>query len=229
MLNTMTSMKNRPIRNLSKQLGTTLLEALIALVVFSVGALGVAALQTATLVRSDDVKQRSIAIWKAQELADRIKATDSVADPDGLGPEYIAEIGRDISSIGVFDLNDVFNCPAAAPTRCDDVEGTNVAVNACNTPDLLTEFDVWSVFCDPVSGLSSANIGTTDGENKLKNLDVALIQVGDEYRLYIEWLSRSTDQDEDLQATPVNVTTNLCGEDIDVDSRLGVYCLRFRS
>ena len=105
MLNTMTSMKNRPIRNLSKQLGTTLLEALIALVVFSVGALGVAALQTATLVRSDDVKQRSIAIWKAQELADRIKATDSVADPDGLGPEYIAEIGRDISSIGVFDVS----------------------------------------------------------------------------------------------------------------------------
>ena len=85
------------------------------------------------------------------------------------------------------------------------------------------------MFCDPVSGLSSANIGTTDGENKLKNLDVALIQVGDEYRLYIEWLSRSTDQDQDLQATPVNVTTNLCGEDIDVDSRLGVYCLRFRS
>ena len=72
----MISMK-KPIKSLANQAGATLLESLIALVVFSIGALGIAALQTATLVRSDDVKQRSIAIWKAQELADRIKASGS--------------------------------------------------------------------------------------------------------------------------------------------------------
>ena len=63
--------------------GATLVESLIALFVFAIGALGIAALQTTTLVRSDDVKQRSLAIWKAQELADRIKATTTLDDPDG--------------------------------------------------------------------------------------------------------------------------------------------------
>ena len=225
----MISMK-KPIKSLANQAGATLLESLIALVVFSIGALGIAALQTATLVRSDDVKQRSIAIWKAQELADRIKASGSTINPNGLSQAYIDEIspGNNVDAgIGDFDNTPSFVCPNNEPTRCDDVEGTDAAI--CTAADLVT-FDTWSVLCDPVSGVSStqANLGTNDGENKLKNLDVALTQdANGEFLLFFEWLSRSADQNEDFQAG-VTVTTDLCGTDRDVDSRLGVYCLRFR-
>lgn len=223
------------MKKIKNQLGATLLESLIALVVFSVGALGIAALQTTTLVRSDDVKQRSIAIWKAQELADRIKSTNSIDVPTGLSADYVTEIGNTtIASIGVLDNTNLFTCPTAAPTRCDDTAGGAAAV--CDAGELV-EFDVWSVFCDPATGLSSTSGGDVDGANKLKNLDVALVVddngtpldvTDDEFRLYLEWLSRSTDQEDDFQGG-VDVTTNLCGDDVDVDSRLGVYCLRFRT
>jgi len=186
-------------------------------------------LETTTLVRSDDVKQRSLAIWKAQELADRIKASGSLDDPDGLAAEYITAVGANsIAQIGVFDVNNVFTCPAE-PTRCDDTDGNAVA--ACMAGDLVN-FDVWSVLCDPVNGATATTLGANDGENKLKNLDVALFEGAGanagEYFLYFEWLSRSAEQDEDLQAAAATVTSNLCGTDLDVDSRLSVYCLRFR-
>ncbi len=221
------------IQVIRKQLGVSLLEALIALVVFSVGALGIAALQTSTFVRSDDIKQRSLAIWKAQELADRIKASGSVDDPNGLAQNYIDEIARDnIDQIGTFDLNNLFVCPALAPTRCDDQASS--AAGVCSANDLVT-FDVWSVLCDPVNGASANTFGVVDGENKLKNFDVALFErdvdaqdnIG-EYFLYFEWLSRSAEQDQGLQDGATTVATDLCGETIEVDSRLSVYCLRFR-
>ena len=226
LVNRMNVMKMKLINH---QLGATLLESLIALVVFSVGALGIAALQTTTLVRSDDVKQRSLAIWKAQELADRIKASGSLDDPDGLATDYIDEVGAEtLDQIGVFDLNSTYTCPAE-PTRCDDTDGN--AVGIC-TADELVSFDVWSVLCDPVNGATATTLGANDGENKLKNLDVALFEGADanegEYFLYFEWLSRSAEQDQDLQAAAATVTSNLCGTDLDVDSRLSVYCLRFR-
>jgi len=81
---------NRKFKNLdTKQRGSSLVEAMVALVVFAVGALGIAAMQTVSMVRGDDTRQRSIAIWKAQELVDRIKATKTTDDPDGLVAEYI--------------------------------------------------------------------------------------------------------------------------------------------
>ena len=206
------------------QVGATLLEAIISLVVFSIGALGIAALQTQTLIRSDDVKQRSIAIWKAQDLAARIKATDSVQNPAGLGQAYVAAIGSEVVAgvIGDFD-NTGYTCPATAPTRCDDNGGS--AIGACSDDDLVA-FDVWSVLCDPASGVSAETLGQNDGENKVKNFDVALnTNANGEYFLYFEWLARASD-DEDLTVTDIN--TNLCGTDVPVDSRLDAYCLRFR-
>ena len=225
-------MSSKVMKKFNQQLGATLLESLIALVVFSIGALGIAALQTTTLLRSDDVKQKSIVIWKAQDLADRIKASDSLTFPDGLGDDYIAAVNtmggngslNDIATFG----DEPFTCPAVAPSRCDDTEAADA--NACTT-DELVNFDVWSVFCDPASGLSAANFGETDGENKAKNLDVFLARGSDaaanEYFLYLSWLSRSGDQNSNFQ-NGATVQTNLCGNQVALDSRLDAYCLRFR-
>lgn len=208
----------------NNQLGATLIEAVVSLFVFAVGALGIAALQTTSLVRVDDTKQRSVAIWKAQELADRMRLSKTAADPEGLVPDYITAIGNDNSDdgIGVVDSDDVFDCPTTAPTRCDDVNGTNAS--ACSTADMVA-FDIWSVMCDLDSGIAASN---QNGSVGLRDVEVALEQDGSEFRLYLEWQSRSANNNANIQddADPVTITTNLCGDDEDIDSRLDAYCLK---
>lgn len=210
------------------ELGASLIESVVALLVFSVGALGIAALQTVTLVRSDDVKQRSVAVWKAQELADRIRATRTIDNTDGLAQEYVDAIGDDASVIGSFANSGALSCSGAAPTRCDDVNGTAAA--QCSSAQMVT-FDIWSVMCDPVNGASAESIDDDlDGNSKLKDLDVALTRAASgEMRLYFEWLSRSADQNEELLSggNVENIDTELCGDVVSVDARLETYCLRF--
>lgn len=216
------------------QKGATLIEAMTALFVFAVGALGIAAMQTTSMVRGDDTRQRSIAIWKAQELVDRIKATKTIDNPDGLIGTYITEIGNTNADngIGVFGGSE-YQCPVAAPTRCDDTNGTNVG--ACTAAQVV-QADLWSVFCEPTTGLVP-NGNAVTGSVGLRNLEVALEQNGSEYRLYFEWLNRTSNNsvDSELAASGQqnsdgsarNVVTNLCGEDENVDTRLDAYCLRF--
>lgn len=227
---------NRQFNKLNtKQNGASLVEAMTALFVFSVGALGIAAMQTASMVRGDDTRQRSIAIWKAQELVDRIKATKTIDDPDGLIAEYITAIGNNNTDNGIGALveNDEYDCPVAVPTRCDDQNGTNAA--ACNAAQVVAA-DIWTVLCEPNTGMVP-NGAAVAGSVGLRNLEVALEDTGTEYRLYFEWLNRTTNNNLDAEGTDSgqqnsdgsarNVTTNLCGDDENIDSRLDAYCLRF--
>lgn len=216
-----------------QQTGATLIEAMVSLFVFAVGALGIAAMQTTSLVKVDDSKQRSLAIWKAQELADRMRVTITAQRPDGLLAEYVAKIGNDKKGIGKFETDGdgtAYACPGSAPQRCDDVDGS--AASACSQAELI-EFDVWSVLCDENSGLRGAS---ADGAIGLRDVELAaeLVEttVDDKKRLdariYLEWVNRDSLNDEDLEnaSDVVNASTDLCGEDIDVDTRLDAYCLR---
>lgn len=54
--------------------GFTLIEVMVALVVFSIGLLGVAGLQTAGLRTSHQSYQRTIAVTAARDMADRMRA-----------------------------------------------------------------------------------------------------------------------------------------------------------
>lgn len=220
-----------PTSHSARQVGATLIETMVSLFIFAVGALGIAAMQTSSLVRVDDTKQRSLAIWKAQELADRMRNTKTVDDPDGLLPEFLAEINNDNSgdTIGAYGTSDFFVCPNTVPTRCDDVSGS--ATTACSTAAFV-EFEVWSVMCDPSSGVAVGAGNVNDGAIGLRDVELAMVQNGTEFRLYIEWLSRSANSDQSIQETDTTlaartVSTNLCGDAEDVDSRLDVYCLKF--
>jgi len=221
--------------NMNSQAGLSLIEAMVSLFVFAVGALGVAALQTTALVRTDDTSQRSIAIWKAQELADRIRSTKTIANPDGLIASYITAINNNNSDdgIGVMSSASEFSCPVNAPTRCDDVDGTNAAV--CTVAQMVA-FDIWSVMCDSSTGLVPNGVAV-DGSVGLRNLEVALESDGTGIRLYFEWLSRSANNNLDTDggvdtglqsstSTARTVVTNLCGVDENIDTRLDAYCLR---
>lgn len=220
------------------QLGATLIEAMVSLFVFAVGALGIAAMQTTSLVKVDDSKQRSLAIWKAQELADKMRLTVTPQRPQGLFAEYVAKIGNDKDGIGKFNRDGngtAYACPNSAPKRCDDVAGSEAT--DCDENELI-EFDVWSLLCDEHSGLRGASaegaIGLRDVElavhmetNTITLPDNRQKEVSD-VRIYLEWVNRDSLNDQDLEASTddVEISTDVCGEELPVDARLDVYCLR---
>ena len=69
-----------PTANLRRQRGFTLIEALISVVIMSIGLLGVAALQTRSLGSTSIAAKRSQAILLAGDLADRMRANRLAAD-----------------------------------------------------------------------------------------------------------------------------------------------------
>ena len=61
----------------SKQQGVSLIESLIALLVISVGLLGIAALQITAMSQNGSALNHSQAVWIAYDISDRIRANDS--------------------------------------------------------------------------------------------------------------------------------------------------------
>jgi len=83
----------RIITNLRMQLGFSLIEALVALIVLSVGMLGIAALYGQGLSAARTALYRTIAVYLAAEMADRIRANrlaragyDAAGAPNACGP-----------------------------------------------------------------------------------------------------------------------------------------------
>ena len=228
------------MQSYNKNQGATLLEAVVAMFIFSLGALGLAAMQLTSLVSSGDSTQRSLVIWKAQEFADRIRANESQAD------QYIAAINRnDWSKIGTDVQADVVACGTTAgfkkpTTLCSDSVDTsgNVVNGASCSAAQTTAYDVWDVFCNPNGGLAASATGSTaateaqEGSVGVSNMDIALFRNpaagSDDMVLVIEWLSREAEANTDIASTDT-VSTDLCGlqDDREIASSLEVYCLRF--
>jgi len=63
-----------------RQQGLSLLEAMIALVIISVGLLGIAALQINALKQNNSAYWHSKAVWIAHDMAERMRANSSVTN-----------------------------------------------------------------------------------------------------------------------------------------------------
>jgi len=59
-----------------RQQGVSLVESLIALVVISIGLLGIAALQITSMSESSSAANHSQAVWIAYNMSDRVRAND---------------------------------------------------------------------------------------------------------------------------------------------------------
>ncbi len=206
------------------QMGGSLIEALVALLVFSVGALGIAALQVTTVLRVDDTKQHTIALFKAQELLERIRASESSAQIEDPLPHYIRAVNNtSLASLTSYTGRPNFQC-GAAPAKCSSAQQCAVAE--------LAQFDVWTTFCDPVTGiateLQTAGLkrdASTKGAVSLKGLDVALLPTAQGHNLYVRWVARDAEQNQSLADGPTRMV-NLCGESMPLDVRLNVYCVK---
>lgn len=217
----------------SVESGFSMLEGVVALAIFSVGVLGLAALQLNSLVSAGDSQQRTLAIWKAQELADRIRGNTNLAD------KYIDAIGNDgSSSFGVDSADNIVSCSGSGATFpkpttiCADTDGNNAA--NCDTENPKIAFDLWEVFCHPDTGLATQGESVTEGSGGLLNLEVAMQrnEVGadgnSDITIGFEWVSREADANTEIRDS-ANIETDLCGvADVQVDPVLEVYCLRFK-
>jgi len=82
----------RPCQRPKRALGFTLIEILVALVILSIGLLGIAALQLRSLQNSHASYERSIATLQAKDLVERMWArTCSLNNEDGTFDEPVAE------------------------------------------------------------------------------------------------------------------------------------------
>lgn len=68
----------RPPRNPLANRGVSLIEALVALLVLALGVMGMAGIQTRTLVESRTTNARSVAVMMADDLLDRMQANATV-------------------------------------------------------------------------------------------------------------------------------------------------------
>ncbi|MES1262921.1 MAG: type IV pilus modification protein PilV [Peristeroidobacter soli] len=75
-----------------RQRGTTLVETLVALLVLSIGLLGVAALQVNALQTNQGAHVRSQASVLAYDIADRMRANRTVALASGYDVAYSAKV-----------------------------------------------------------------------------------------------------------------------------------------
>lgn len=130
------------IKTSQLQRGSSLIEVLVALLVFSVGMLGLAALQLNALQGASDSSQRSQTTWIMQDIAERFRA-----NPEGTAATYAAAP----------------NCAALPGTMCADHfnPATNAKVQAANcTATQMATFDRWEAQC---SYSTIAAFNTTDG------------------------------------------------------------------
>lgn len=86
--------------------GFTLIEVLVALVVLSIGVLGIASLQVATLASTHDAYLQSVSAIQATDLEERIRANRGASD------EYL-DLAGDGDLVGISEL-----VPKTLPTSC---------------------------------------------------------------------------------------------------------------
>jgi type IV pilus assembly protein PilV len=78
------------ISRVSSQRGVSLIEALVALLVLALGIMGMAGIQTRTLVESRTTNSRSIALQMADDLLDRMQANSAIRlDPPAVNPYVV--------------------------------------------------------------------------------------------------------------------------------------------
>lgn len=170
--------------------GSTLIEVLIAMLVFGLGIAGALALQFNSIKEDFDSSQRSRAIWLAQEFIDRIRL-----NPDAR-----------VAGAHIAVLNDPdFDCAASPAKICADYydPDTSSKANAeeCNAGE-MAEFDTWQLVCR--SGLVGTEVSLSCDDVDPSDTDNC--SEGSDYTLELAWESKAVadnsgidDPDDDLK------------------------------
>ncbi len=163
---------------MKQQSGISLIEVLIALVVFAIGVGGMAGLQLRSMGMSVDATQRAIVLTKSQELADRMRGNSSALS----------------NYLGTYNNTGGAFC-ATAPSNCGD---SNVGMAAnCGTVE-MAGYDLWDVFCRNGTGLEGSVI---DWTVSVTCTTTACNTPLDTVTVNTQWVSKTATSDEDLAST----------------------------
>lgn len=173
-----------------KQQGIGIIEVLIALVVVSLGVLGMASLQLTGIKHSSSGFNRSMAVLFTENLASRIRS-----NPDSVQATHYA--GYD--SAGV-------NCNTRPAPFCQASIG--VAAETCE-PAEMAAFDLYSIACGSIGSDGEARDGVTNllnaGRLQVQCADVPC-ESNSNYTLTITWNEGSTttgQETEDIKTVQV--------------------------
>jgi type IV pilus assembly protein PilV len=163
--------------NSSQQTGSSLIEVLITLLIFTIGMLGLAALQLNALQGSSDSAQRSQSTWILQDIAERVRA-----NPAGTAAQYAAAP----------------NCANAPANRCadyyDPATSAKVTATNCTAAEMAT-FDRWEAQCsyaDLASNTINARFTSRDFVTAPdNNITLSAVAAGNTLTLQGFWLGRA--------------------------------------
>ena len=115
------------LRQSTRQQGLTLIESMIALLVISIGLLGIAALQITAMNQNTSALNHSQAVWIAYNMSDRIRANM---------PEFNNYDGIDTSGTYTGDCSAV--CTPNGMLNADAAEWSQLVANLPNGRGMIT-------------------------------------------------------------------------------------------
>lgn len=163
--------------------GVSLIEVLIALLVFSIGLQGIASLQYQSVKENFDSTQRTHGVWVAQELISRIQA-----NPDGWS-SYVTDPNTDPNAAPDPASNtwSEEDCDTPPNPFCADGDPGDGLADDC-TAAQMAAFDLWDAVC-----LTPAN---NPVQKPLTNLLVKVESLSNaNYRLTLQWDSKAVSDD----------------------------------
>lgn len=161
------------------QSGVTMIEVLIALVIFAIGVGGMAGLQLRSAGMSVDATQRALVLSKAQELADRMRSNSAAM------PAYL----------GNFDNLSGAYCAAVPTDNCAD---SNDGVATVCSAAQMAAFDLWDVFCRADTGLNGNII---DWATTVACTSATCSSALDTVTITTNWISKTADMDQELASS----------------------------
>lgn len=161
--------------------GMTLMEVVVALFIFSVGAIGYNHMQSGLFHQRMDNQQRSLALWKAEELIDLISSNNSSS--------ALQQYADAVSNADI--------CSVEPANDCIHSAGSTVAPN-CSASELV-DYDVWRVLCNADTGLTEnmLEFSATLSCNNVCGDDAGMT-------LQYRWLSAVIDSDKELRSVKLS-------------------------
>lgn len=169
--------------NENRQDGFSMIEVLVSLLIFTIGLLGLAALQLNALQGTSDSAQRSQATAVLQDMAERIRA-----NPQAAADDYAADV----------------DCDDLPTAMCADYRdpSSGAKVNAANcTASQMAEFDRWEAQCSyaALEDFNETDARFTSRDFLIPSANIPVLAIANDsgvLSLTATWVSKGDDPQE---------------------------------